>query len=127
MDKKTILNELNKIFIDDISEKIVDKVIFTPKTKEELQEAVDLWCKDRIQGEKKYGNINTWDTSLITDMSNLFKECYNFNDDIYNTEFPNYNRRSNFHTPPESIREQRRNAPYLRRRPSFAFPLNDET
>ena len=72
MDKKKILNELNKIFIDDISEKIVDKVIFTPKTKEELQEAVDLWCKDRIEGEKKYGIIGNWDVYLITDMKGLF-------------------------------------------------------
>ena len=83
--------------------------------------------------------------------SHILNLINNFNDDIYSTEFPNYNRRSNFHTPPESIREQRRNAPYLRRRsdlntpsesireqrrnapylrrrrPSFAFPLNDET
>ena len=45
MDKKTILNELNKIFIDDISEKIVDYFIFKPKTNEELQIAVDKWCE----------------------------------------------------------------------------------
>ena len=44
MNKETILNELNKIFIDDIAEIIVDKVIFTPKTKKELQIAVDKWC-----------------------------------------------------------------------------------
>ena len=72
MDKKTILNELNKIFIDDISEKIVDKVIFTPKTNEELQEAVDFWCKDRIEGEKKYGNIYVNGVKLGAGKKNLY-------------------------------------------------------
>ena len=89
MDKKTLLNELNKIFIDDIAEKIVDKVIFTPKTNEELQIAVKLWCKDRIEGEKKYGIIGNWDVSLITDIENLFANCCNFNDDISNWDVSN--------------------------------------
>ena len=84
MNKETIFNELNKIFIDDISEKIVEKVIFKPKTNEELQIAVKLWCKDRIECEKKYGIIGNWNTMLITDMSYLFANYSNFNDDISN-------------------------------------------
>jgi hypothetical protein len=52
MNKDTLLSVLDKLFIDDIAEKLVEKVIFTPKTKKELEEAVDLWCKNRIEGEK---------------------------------------------------------------------------
>ena len=33
MNKETLLNELDKLFIDDIAEKLVDMVIFKPKTK----------------------------------------------------------------------------------------------
>ena len=46
---------------------------FIPENKNELQIAVDLWCKDKEQALLKYGNISKWDTHLITDMSELFK------------------------------------------------------
>ena len=36
MNKETLLVELNKLFIDDMSEIIVNYVIFKPKTNEEL-------------------------------------------------------------------------------------------
>jgi len=52
MNKETLLSELDKLFIDDIAEKIVEKVIFTPKTKEELQNAVNEWCKNKEDAEK---------------------------------------------------------------------------
>ena len=52
MNKETLLLELDKLFIDDIAEKIVDMVIFTPKTKEELQNAVNEWCKNKEDAEK---------------------------------------------------------------------------
>ena len=45
---------------------------FQPQTKEELQTAVDLWVSDEETALETYGEINTWDTSLITDMSYLF-------------------------------------------------------
>ena len=67
--------KLDKSFINNM-------VIFTPKTKEELQIALKEWCKNKEKAEKKYYHINTWDTSLITDMSELFYSCNNFNDDI---------------------------------------------
>ena len=57
---------------------------FKPTTKTELQSAVNLWTSNRINAIILYGNINSWDTSLITDMSNLFIDKATFNDDISN-------------------------------------------
>ena len=89
MDKETLLVELNKLFIDDIAETIVDKVIFKPKTNEELQIAVDKWCEYKKGALKDYGPINTWDTSLITNMEDLFSDKKYFNDDISNWDVSN--------------------------------------
>ena len=58
--------------------------IFQPQTKEELQTAVDLWVDDNASALATYGEINTWDVSLITDMSNLFNDKNTFNDAIGN-------------------------------------------
>ena len=55
---------------------------FQPQTKEELQSAVDLWVSDEETALGIYGEINTWDTSLITDMSYLFSSKETFNGDI---------------------------------------------
>ena len=46
-----------------------------PKTKEELQE----WIKECDGGVKNHGEPNTWDVTLVTDMSKLFKNMENFN------------------------------------------------
>ena len=48
--------------------------IFKPTSREELDEAIDLWFKDKDEAIEKYGIIGTWNTSLITDMSELFNE-----------------------------------------------------
>ena len=63
--------------------------IFQPQTKEALQAAVDLWVDDNATALATYGEINSWDVSLITDMSNLFSEKSNFNDDISNWDVSN--------------------------------------
>jgi len=59
---------------------------FQPADKAALETAV----QDYVSGDPvtsataiaTYGEINTWDTSLITDMSNLFDGAVDFNDDI---------------------------------------------
>ena len=56
--------------------------IFQPQTKEELQAAVNLWVDDNESAVTTYGYINNWDVSLITDMSELFFNKTNFNNDI---------------------------------------------
>jgi surface protein len=50
---------------------------------EELKNAVNEWCQTpRPTSVQQYGHISTWDVSQITDMSMLFFNKDNFNDDI---------------------------------------------
>ena len=46
-----------------------------------IQTAVNLWVSNPVTGEATYGHISIWDTSSVTNMSNLFKDT-SFNDDI---------------------------------------------
>ena len=55
---------------------------FQPETRDELKIAVDEWIDDYDSANSTYGEINTWDTSLITNMSELFFVFENFNQDI---------------------------------------------
>ena len=54
------------------------------QTQAELQAAVDLWVSDNATALSTYGEINTWNVSQITDMSELFRDKTTFNDDISN-------------------------------------------
>jgi len=63
--------------IDTATRTVIVKT-FKPTTKTDLQNAVTAW----IGGDTTYGNISTWDTSLITNMSSLFEDKDTFNDDI---------------------------------------------
>src|SRR5210317_2255650 len=58
--------------------------IFEPTTKAQLQTAVNLWYSYLTYAESVYGEINTWCTGNITDMSELFMDKTDFNDDISN-------------------------------------------
>ena len=69
--------------IRNIQNLILNYIGFTPKTKEELKEAVKLWCYKK-EAIEKYGDINTWNVQNITDMSGLFFDCINFNNNINN-------------------------------------------
>jgi len=55
---------------------------FQPETRDELKTAVDEWIEDSDSANSTYGTIDTWDTSLITDMSYLFYDKQTFNGDI---------------------------------------------
>jgi surface protein len=65
--------------------------IWQPADKAALQTAVDLWVSDNASALSTYGEINTWDTSLIISMSNLFAGKSSFNDDISNWDVSNVN------------------------------------
>ena len=88
------LNDEKKIFkwqilnSRNIQNLIINFVYFIPRTKNELKEAVKLWCKNKNEAIKNYGNINTWNVENITDMSNLFSFSY-FNDNINNWDKQN--------------------------------------
>jgi hypothetical protein len=43
---------------------------------------VHLWCSDQTKAESLYGHISTWNTTEVTDMTFLFKDKFQFNDDI---------------------------------------------
>ena len=47
-----------------------------------LKDKVNLWISNRELAKQKYGHISSWDTSKVTDMSELFKNKESFNDDI---------------------------------------------
>ena len=66
---------------------------FQPQTRTELDTAVAMWISDSSTALTTYGEINTWDVSLITDMYQLFAGEWNdhspFNDDISNWDVSN--------------------------------------
>ena len=62
---------------------------FTPTTKVELQTAVNAWIANEADATSTYGDINTWNTSNITDMSSLFNNKSTFNSDISNWDVSN--------------------------------------
>jgi hypothetical protein len=48
----------------------------------DIKYAVRLWCSDPEEASSRYGHISKWDTSSVTDMSYLFEEEEDFNDDV---------------------------------------------
>lgn len=64
------------------AEEAVAEAPFAPTTKAELQTAVDAWIADESAALVTYGDINTWNTSNITDMRILFSGKETFNSDI---------------------------------------------
>ena len=58
-------------------------------TKSELQNAVDLHYDDSNNATAIYGEVNTWNVSAITDMSELFKNYDTFNEQISNWDTSN--------------------------------------
>ena len=58
-------------------------------TKAELQTAVNLWISDNTAALATYGEINTWDTTAITDMNSLFTSKTTFNSNISNWDVSN--------------------------------------
>ena len=46
-----------------------------PQTKGALRRMIEQYC----EGKKSYGEPNTWDVTLVTDMSSLFAGLENFN------------------------------------------------
>ena len=57
-------------------------VEFQPQSYIEFQIAVNLFVSDSASALSTYGEINTWDVSLITDMTGSFFGATSFNSDI---------------------------------------------
>ncbi len=54
-----------------------------------LPTALSSYIDNPTEGETIYGNISSWDTSLVTSMKNLFKDNTTFNYDISNWNLSN--------------------------------------
>ena len=79
--KENLIKGCNKKKI--VSKKMKGGVEFIANN-ESLREAVNMWCDDTRHEEalEKYGPINDWDTSAITNMERLFENKMYFNEDI---------------------------------------------
>lgn len=64
-------------------------VKFTPCSNEELKTATHWWKYCKTYAINKYGHISTWNTKHITDMSNLFYNNHDFNEDLSNWNVSN--------------------------------------
>ena len=60
------------------------RILFTPLSKRELHKAIIYWTYNKNSALRKYGHISTWDTVNITDMSYMFYNAIQFNQDISN-------------------------------------------
>ena len=69
--------------------------IYSFTTKAELQTAVNLWISDNTAALATYGGINTWNTTAITNMGDLFSNKTTFNSDISNWDVSNVTNMSN--------------------------------
>ena len=58
------------------------KIKYKFEDRYELDEAVYLYEKDKEECIKRYGLIKDWDVSKINDMSHLFSNMREFNEDI---------------------------------------------
>ena len=52
------------------------------RSDKDIHEAVDDWREDPVAAERRYGHISDWDVSRVTDMSRLFYNLYDFNEDL---------------------------------------------
>ena len=58
-------------------------------SQENIHKLVEMYYKDKTKLHENLQNISTWDVSRVTDMSNLFKNKDNFNEDISNWNVSN--------------------------------------
>ena len=63
---------------------------YEPLNNETIREAIQLYKNNRDECDRRYGQIEVWDVSGVTDMSELFKGLkVNFNRDIGNWDVSN--------------------------------------
>lgn len=85
IDKPGILSAM--IYSTDLPYDVLYKIqeylpIFSPENRDELKKAVDEYVDNKEVAIKHYGFINNWNVSKVSDMSYLFCDLEEFNDDI---------------------------------------------
>ena len=83
----SIVREMSEVSEVSDQQVVVDEeeevvLVFPPLSTESIREAVRLWRHDQAQATEKYNHINKWNTSQVTDMSELFINYQRFNDNI---------------------------------------------
>ena len=73
---------LNLAFVLVFFTVLQNAVAFQPADRNALRGAVDLWCSDEASALSTYGDISTWDTSLVTDMNYMIYEKRSCSPDI---------------------------------------------
>ena len=73
---------MSSIYYNDDLMHHIESYFFRPKTKKELTDAINFYYSNKEKGIEKYGIINNWDVSHITDMSKLFYYLNYFNEPI---------------------------------------------
>jgi hypothetical protein len=61
---------------------MIKEYAFMSFTNETLREAVRIWRRNRDMAKLRYGEINDWDVSRVTNMDRLFHNARSFNDCI---------------------------------------------
>ena len=56
-------------------------------TNDNIKDAVNLWCDNEDHAIEIYGNISEWDVSRVTDMSHLFEDKIDFNENTVRMKF----------------------------------------
>ena len=64
-------------------------------TNEKLKQAAKDWVGNSIIAEALYGHISDWDVSEVTDMSDLFKDATDFNEDVSRWDMSKVRRAKN--------------------------------
>ena len=90
------MDKINNELPNEVKNKIINYTVFKPEDYDELKDAVEDWYLDYDEALKRYNHISTWDTSLITDMSDLFN--YSEKDvpyyEQYDDNYPEENSKS---------------------------------
>ena len=85
----TVVDTLGRTTIESRNVVVESIQLFAPADKTELKTAVDAWIADESTALATYGDINTWDTSSVTNMGQLFENEISFNSDISSWDVSN--------------------------------------
>ena len=70
--------------------KLIQSYVYEILTDKSIREAVGMWCgRNKREAMLRYGHISKWHVHKVTDMSELFAEIKEFNDNIESWDVSN--------------------------------------